>query len=236
MEEEQTKGERSQESLINEKEDSLQGEKEWYEPVKNRENIYSDKSYSRPDKEAWEEELTRLDLVITEDKFKMRDTLAQMQETEDEIKLGLTITRADLKRSDDQQMMQEEMINWRVMENRIEESLTKLREHLEEQDSVSRYELKFKQKKRQAEEETKYETPKTVVDAVTQTQNGQTEREKKREKTLLKCYYCHEEGHFERECPQRGKNERRTRTPRFRRYSQNNDEISVGTSMAHGGK
>jgi len=243
MEEEQIKNLRNQDILINEEEDSSQRKKEWQETVKYQENICNNKAYSRSEKEALEEELTRLALVITENKFKIRNMLTQTQETEDEIRLGLVILRADLKRSDDQRMRREEIINWRVMENMIKEGLTKLEEYIKEQNLGSKNELKLEQEKRQAEE-TEYETLRDVLE--TQVQRGQVERDKKAERPPLKCYYCHEEGHFKRECPQRSNKKERESRPWIRKqitenqfkqktgfwHEQYTDDMSVGTTMA----
>jgi len=177
----------------------------------------------RSEKEALEEELTRLALVITENKFKMGNMLTQMQETEDEIRLGLTLIRIDLKRSNDKHVPQEEVLNWNVIEQRIRTSLMKLERCHEVQKLRARYELNLEQGKEHAEEFLE-----KIVEAMTQMQSGQAE--KKKERPPVKC--CHEEGHFKKECPKRRKNEKWTRIPRFRRHRQNIDDMSVGTSMA----
>jgi len=243
MEKEQVKILENQAIFTDKEEDSLQ-RKEWQEIVKEQENPCNDKTYSRLKKKALEEELTGLILVIIENKFMMSNMLTQMQETEDEIRLRLTLIRTDLKRSNDPHMSQEEVINWNVIKHRIETSLTKLERCHELQNLRTRYTLNLEHGKRQAEEKTEHELLGKVFEAITQMQNGQVE--KKAERPLLKCYYCHEEGHFKRECPQRRNKKRWIQIPKFRkqhmenqfrqktgfRHKQNTDGMYAGTSTA----
>jgi len=230
MEEEQIKNLRNQDIPIKEEEYYSQRKKEWQETVKDQETIYTDKTYSRSEKEALEEELTRLALIITENKFKMCNMLTQMQETEDDIRLVLTLMRIDLKKSNDEYEPQEDVLRWNVIEQRIRTSLIKLERCHEVQELRARCELTLEQGKEQAEEKTEQEFLENSAEVITRMQSGQAE--KKKERPLLKCYYCHEEGHFQRDCAKGGNNEKWTRMPRFKRHKQNINDMSVGTSMA----
>jgi len=87
MEEGQMNNLTNQDIFINEEEDSSQRKEEWQEIEKNQKSIYKEKIYSRTEKEALEEELTRLVLIITENRFKTRKMLTLMQEMEDEIRM-----------------------------------------------------------------------------------------------------------------------------------------------------
>jgi len=175
-------------------------------------------------KEKLEEELTRLALIITENKGLLKNMLTCIQETDDELRLDLTVLRADLKRNNNDLMPREEVINWKVMEQRITTTLTELEECQEK--LKLNYHLKAIDLGK-------------LFKAINQMQGGQEEETVAR--LPAKCYYCHEGGHLWRGCPHRLNKERWMQTPAFKqrlafRYKQNFDEMhGIPSSMTcHG--
>jgi len=172
-------------------------------------------------KEKLEEELTRLALIITENKGLLENMLTCIQETDDELRLDLTVLRADLKRSNNDSMLREEVINWNVMEQRIITTLTELNECQNKVNHLKAIDLG------------------KLFKAITQMRMGQ--EEKRVARPLARCYYCHEGGHLWRECPHRISKERWMQTPAFKqrlafRHKQNFDEMHGISSMTCPGK
>ena len=237
MEKEQIKSLRSESTFTDKEEDFLQRKKEWHEMVKEQEHICSNETYSKQEKNALEEELTRLVLVITKNKFMLQDMLTQMQETEYELRLDLTLIRADLERSNNAQLTQEEIINWNVVEHRIRTSLTKLEQWQRSQclqlasKEDSEQERIQEKEEMQSNEEKMPEILPQVRELINLLQRSLA-KEQRAERPPLKCYYYHEEGHFKRECPRRSNRARRVSIPRFRRQKQNFDVMTVGESTA----
>jgi len=188
------------------------------------ENFCDNGAHFGQDKEKLEEELTRLALVTAENKRLLHEMLTCIQETDDELRLDLTILRADLKRTNKDPMLQEEVINWNVMEQRIITTLTELgkcQEKLKLNNHLKSIDLR------------------KLFKAITQMQRGQEEEMVTR--PPLKCYYCHEVGHFRRECPHRLNKERWMQTPAFKqkiafRHKQNAEEMHGIPSMSWTGE
>ena len=151
-------------------------------------------------KDKLEEELTRLTLVITENKRLLQDMLTSIQETDEELRLVLGLIRTDLEQSSTESEVSGEANKKSKMEQEIMTHLTELVEGQEE--------IKSK-----LSEQSQIEDLTKIVETMTLEQNDQ-ER-----KSVLRCYYCHEEGHLKRNCPQRI-NRRRTQSQVFRQYPQ----------------
>jgi len=171
-------------------------------------------------KDKLEEELARLALVMTENKHLVQDTLTCIQETDEELKMNLTILRAHLKRSNDDKMPQEEVINWDVMEQRIITALTGLERCPEK--------LKLNPHFKVAD-------LRELFRARSQMKMGKTKEMETRLSTI--CYYCYEKGHYKDKCPHLYNRNQWMQTPAFEqkmafRQKHNSNEMHETTSMS----
>jgi len=114
MEEENSKNENTLRRSPQENEDKEEchlQDHEWYRAANERQDPSSLGKYVRKGEKLLEE-LTRLVTIITEKRVKMQYTMELLQETEDELRLGLIKLRINLKKAATQTMTKEEETDW----------------------------------------------------------------------------------------------------------------------------
>jgi len=185
--------------------DSVEDKERWSTENRQRmkqeqEHLYGDEVHLNQEKRHWGEALERLALVMADYKYMLQNMMTYVQEIDNELRPVLVLIRTDLEKSGTESLFSEETNKKGKMEQKIIVKLTGLVEGQEE--------IKSK-----LSEQSQIEDLTKIVETMTLKQNDQ-ER-----KPSLRCYWCHEEGHLKRNCPQRI-NRRRTQPQVFRQHPQ----------------
>jgi len=98
---------------------------EWHQPDHERQDFRNLEKYARKG-EKLSEELTKVVTIIIEKKVKMQHMMELLQETEDELRLGLIQLRVNLRKAATQTMTKEEEMDWEKEEYRLKTQLTEL--------------------------------------------------------------------------------------------------------------
>jgi len=128
MEEENLQRENTPKGSLQENEDKVKYHSrthEWYRSDNEPQVAISLERYARKGEKLFEE-LTRVVTIITEKKVKIQHTMELLQETEDELRLGLIQLRVNLRKAANQTMTKEEEMDWEKEEYRLKTQLTEL--------------------------------------------------------------------------------------------------------------